>query len=157
MSRNLIRKYFICCQISENFHSNSILNWSKTDLLSGRADFISRKHVVTAVRYQNKLWYVIADNNSNVIMGPKPFKNLLQFLFTNLILQYLIKDEIKKVRKYPVKTTEDGKTLTTFYYCPVNHQSGLQRNIFSKLLYIRLIHQNLTQIMSHHLSYMMVS
>ena len=89
MSRNLMRKYFTCCQISENFNYNSILNWSKTDLLSGRADFISRKHVVTAARYQNKLWYVITDKDSNVTMGPKPFKNLLQFLLAPSMSFYL--------------------------------------------------------------------
>ena len=32
--------------------------------------------------------------------------------------------------------TEDGRSMTTFYYYSVNHQSGLQRNIFSKLSYI---------------------
>ena len=53
--------------------------------------------------------------------------------------------------------TEDGRSMTTFYYCSVNHQSGLQRNTFSKLSYIFLIHQNVLQIMSFHLRYMMVS
>ena len=52
---------------------------------------------------------------------------------------------------------EEGRSMTTFYYYPVNHQSGLQRNTLSKLLYILLIHQNVLQIMSFHLSYMMVS
>ena len=33
-------------------------------------------------------------------------------------------------------TTEDRRFMTTFYYCSVNHQSGLQRNTFSKLSYI---------------------
>ena len=33
-------------------------------------------------------------------------------------------------------TTEDGWSKTTFYYCSVNHQSGLQSNPFSKLSYI---------------------
>ena len=55
------------------------------------------------------------------------------------------------------KYTEDGRSMATFYCCTVNHQSGLQRNTFSKLLYILLIHQNVPQIMSFHLSYMMVS
>ena len=72
-----MRSYSICVLIFKEFYrtliSNPFPNWSKIDLLSGRADFISRKHVVMAVRYQNKLWYVIADNNSNVTMGPKPF------------------------------------------------------------------------------------
>ena len=36
--------------------------------------------------------------------------------------------------------TEDGRSMTTFYYYSVNHQSGLQRNTFSKLSYIFLIH-----------------
>ena len=35
-----------------------------------------------------------------------------------------------------------------FYYCSVNHQSGLQRNTFSKFSYIFLMHQNVPQIMS---------
>ena len=29
---------------------------------------------------------------------------------------------------------EDGRSTTIFYYCSVYHQSGLQRNSFSKLL-----------------------
>ena len=33
-------------------------------------------------------------------------------------------------------TTEDGRSMTTFYYYSVNHQSGLHRNTFSKLSYI---------------------
>ena len=53
--------------------------------------------------------------------------------------------------------TENGRSMTTFYYCSVNHQSGLQRNTFSKLSYIFLIHQNVPQIMSFHLRYMMIS
>ena len=57
----------------------------------------------------------------------------------------------------PIKATEDGRSMTSFYYCSVNHQSGLQRNTFSKLSYIFLIHQNVPQIMSFHLRYMMVS
>ena len=32
--------------------------------------------------------------------------------------------------------TENGRSMTTFYYCYVNHQSGLQSNTFSKLSYI---------------------
>ena len=31
--------------------------------------------------------------------------------------------------------TEDERSMTTFYYCSVNHQSGLQSNIFSKKSY----------------------
>ena len=53
--------------------------------------------------------------------------------------------------------TEDGRSMTTFYYYYVNHQSGLQSNTFSKLSYIFLILQNVPQIMSFHLRYMMVS
>jgi hypothetical protein len=37
--------------------------------------------------------------------------------------------------------------MTTFYYS-VNHQSGLQRNTFSKFSYFSLIHQNVPQIMT---------
>ena len=33
--------------------------------------------------------------------------------------------------------------MTTFYYYSVNHQSGLQKNTFSKLSYIFLIQQGL--------------
>ena len=50
-----------------------------------------------------------------------------------------------------VPFTEDGNSMTTFYYYSVNHQSGLQRNTFPKLSYIFLIHQNVSQIMSFHL------
>ena len=32
-----------------------------------------------------------------------------------------------------VDNTEDGRSMTAFYYYSVNHQSGLQRNIFMKL------------------------
>ena len=110
---SLMCAYFVCFLIFEEFQriliSNSFLNWSKIDLLSGRADFISRKHVVravvTAVRYQNKLWYVITDSDSNVTMGAKPFKIILQFLFTNLILQFTIGYE-KKVKKCHLKIKE---------------------------------------------------
>ena len=49
------------------------------------------------------------------------------------------------------------RSMTSFYYCSVNHQSGLQSNPFSKLSYIFLIHQNVPQIISFHLRYMMVS
>ena len=49
-----------------------------------------------------------------------------------------------------------GRLLFITMYS-VNHQSGLQRNAFSKLSYIFLIHQNVPQIMSFHLRYMMVS
>ena len=35
--------------------------------------------------------------------------------------------------------TEDGRSMTTFYYCSINHHSGLQSNTFSKLSYIFLI------------------
>ena len=52
---------------------------------------------------------------------------------------------------------EEGRSMTTFYYYPVNHQSGLQRNTFSKLLYILIIHQNMRQIILFHLRYMTVS
>ena len=34
---------------------------------------------------------------------------------------------------------EDGRSMTTFYHCYVNHQSRLQSNTFSKLSYIFLI------------------
>ena len=56
-----------------------------------------------------------------------------------------------------VSNVKDGRSMTTFYFYSVNHQSGLQRNTFSKLSYIFLIHQNVPQIMSFRLSYMMVS
>ena len=42
----------------------------------------------------------------------------------------------------PEQSTEDGRSTATFYYYSVNHQSGLQRNTFSKLSYVFLIHQN---------------
>ena len=35
-----------------------------------------------------------------------------------------------------ILTTEDGRSMTIFYYCSVNHQSGLQSNTFLKLSYI---------------------
>ena len=46
------------------------------------------------------------------------------------------------------RSTEDGRFMTTFYYYSVNHQSGFkQRNTFSKLSYIFLVHQIVLQIM----------
>ena len=43
---------------------------------------------------------------------------------------------VQKVKKFMkvllVLITEDRRSMTTFYYCSVNHQSGLQRNTFSK-------------------------
>ena len=47
----------------------------------------------------------------------------------------------------------EGRSMTTFYYCSVNHQSGLQSNTFSKLSYIFLMNQNVPQILSLHLRY----
>ena len=52
---------------------------------------------------------------------------------------------------------EDRRSMTTFYYCSVNQQSGLQRNTSSKLSYNSLIYQNVLQIIYFHLKYMMVS
>ena len=54
------------------------------------------------------------------------------------------------------KITEEGRSVTTFYYYSVNHQSGLHRLIFKIIIYF-LIHQNVPQIMSFHLRYMMFS
>ena len=58
---------------------------------------------------------------------------------------------LKKSRSFITK--EDGGSMTAFYYYSVNHQSGLERNTFSKLSYIFVIHQNVPQIMSFHLRY----
>ena len=41
--------------------------------------------------------------------------------------------------------------MTSFYYCSVNHQSGLHSNTFSKLSYGFLVHQNVPQIITFHL------
>ena len=65
-----------------------------------------------------------------------------------------IKEREKKLLM--VVFTEDGRSMIDFYYCFGNHQSGLQSNTFSKLSYIFLIHQNVPQIMSFPLRYMMV-
>ena len=35
-------------------------------------------------------------------------------------------------------TTEDGSSMTTFYYCFVNHQSGLQSNTSLKISHIKI-------------------
>ena len=34
-----------------------------------------------------------------------------------------------------IDITEDGRSMATFYYCSVNHQSGLQSNIFKIIIY----------------------
>ena len=44
----------------------------------------------------------------------------------------LLRFEVKRA----LKSTEDGRSMTTFYYCSVNHQSGLQSKTFSTLSYI---------------------
>ena len=62
-----------------------------------------------------------------------------------------------KVTAICVSGTEDERSMTSLYYCFVNHQPGLQSNTFSKLSYIFLIHQNVSQIISFHLRYRMVS
>ena len=49
-----------------------------------------------------------------------------------------------------ILSTNHGVVMTGFYYYSVNHQSGLQRNTFSKFSYIYLTHQNVPQIMSFH-------
>ena len=46
------------------------------------------------------------------------------------------------ISMYMSLRTEDGRSMTTFYYNSVNPQSGLQRNTFPKLWCIFLIHQN---------------
>ena len=72
-------------------------------------------------------------------------------------LQYLHKNNIWHVLSFLylhllicarnlLASTEDGRSMTTFYYYSVKHQSGLQRKTFSKLLYIFLIHLNVLQI-----------
>ena len=38
------------------------------------------------------------------------------------------------------RSVTDGVVMTTFYYYSVNHQSGLPKNTFSKLLHICFIH-----------------
>ena len=38
--------------------------------------------------------------------------------------------------KFDLETMEDGRSMTTFYYCSVNHQSVLQRNTFSAIIAI---------------------
>ena len=50
-----------------------------------------------------------------------------------------------------------GVDLTTLYYYSANHQSGLKRNTFFKLSYIFLIHQNVPQIISFDLRYLIVA
>ena len=49
------------------------------------------------------------------------------------------------------QTREDGSSMTTFYYCSINYQSGLQSKTFSKLSYIFSIHQNVPHIMIFYL------
>ena len=64
-----------------------------------------------------------------------PTRNKIAWLGTDLVLDFLL--DYVKVR--------------------LNSTTGLQRNTFSKLSYIILIHQNVPKIMSIHLGYMMVS
>ena len=61
----------------------------------------------------------------------------------NLTLDKFYVQKVKKFMKVLlVLITEDRRSMTTFYCCSVNHQSGLQRNTFSTLSYIFLTHQN---------------
>ena len=64
---------------------------------------------------------------------------------------------LKKLVQRKLKSfMEEGRSMTTFYYRSVNHQSGLQSKTFSELSYLFLIHENVPQIMSFHLRYMVV-
>ena len=59
----------------------------------------------------------------------------------NLTLDKFYVQKVKKFMKVLlVLITEDRRSMTTFYYCSVNHQSGLQRNTFSKVSYIFPVH-----------------
>ena len=89
--------------------------------------------------------------NGSGFFFEKMYSTLIEF---HMHLQMKVEKNEKFLITY---TTKDGRSMTTFYYCSVNHQSGLQRNKFSKLEYIFLIHQNVPQIMSFYLRYMMVS
>ena len=62
---------------------------------------------------------------------------------------------MRKVWSYTFdpQRTEDGRSMAIFYYYSVSHQSGSQRNTFSKLSYIFLIHQNVLQIKSFRLRF----
>ena len=57
---------------------------------------------------------------------------------------YKFVQKLKNIREFVIfenhltilgRMMEEGRSMTTFYYNPVNHQSGLQRNTFSKLSY----------------------
>ena len=55
----------------------------------------------------------------------------------NLTLDKFYVQKVKKFMKVLlVLITEDRRSMTTFYYCSVNHHSGLESNTFSKLSYI---------------------
>ena len=59
----------------------------------------------------------------------------------NLTLDKFYVQKVKKFMKVLlVLITEDRRSMTTFYYCSVNHHSCLQRNTFSKLSYIFPVH-----------------
>ena len=50
-------------------------------------------------------------------------------------------------KPFMVCSTKDERSMTTFYYGSVNHQSGLQRNTFLNYHMFILIHQNVPHIM----------
>ena len=52
-------------------------------------------------------------------------------IYFEYLLTILIKDFFLKKSKLSNETMEDGRSMTTFYHCSVNHQSS-----FSKLSYI---------------------
>ena len=52
-------------------------------------------------------------------------------IYFEYLLTILIKDFFLKKSKLSKETKEDGRSMTTFYHCTVNHQSS-----FSKLSYI---------------------
>ena len=46
------------------------------------------------------------------------------------------------------KPTENGRSMTTFDYCSVNHQSGLQSNTFSKYFKLSILFQQFSKFSS---------
>ena len=82
------------------------------------------------------LWQYLV-HRQNAICERKMVKSrrLENALLAIQIFQISIKGRCN-ICKFDLATMEDGRSMTTFYYCAVNHQSGLQRNTFSAVIAI---------------------
>jgi hypothetical protein len=95
------------------------------------ADFFSRRTILGPESYEISFWNIrFKIRNSICLNHQRSCKLFTTYLYKHLDQNFL------NFRLPISKITEDGRSMTTFYYCSVNHQSSLKRNTFSKLSYI---------------------